>query len=446
MNKNNVSINKEELAALIARVRTNLDELNKYDELPNVRYNDVSARELYEKAADGYFPNSDVDSTTCEINCEEIKKIYKNAKSVLAKAAALNVYKKARAAMHSESYDAALRDELFAVLEDIKNENRNYGEPYDVVGSSAEPNGWIYGYENGPMVREVCVKSKKQGMKPLEIVQFTDVHFNYCNEDDISEANPTLMSTLEHRRWLGNAESLPTARAAMEYAAMSDQTVVTGDILDYLSLGAQELTQKELFWRDPNMLACIGGHEASQQMQGVVSETKTMKEKYDMLASFWCHDIFYESKLLGDRVIAVVLDNGSIWRYHYTELQYNKLKSDIEYARQNDLIILIFEHEQICTSNPTEECADIIRVGDARVSKNFYKDFAGGEATTDEWTLKTYDLIRQSSDVIKGVFCGHMHNDVYTEILGTDGGRIPQYVLTANPYDATSHVLEITVE
>ena len=444
----------EEFISLVLRVLKVLPELNKYDEIPNLNYDDLNAREKYMNVANGSLPNFCCQGEDKKFEFEDIKSVYYSAYSLLAKAAALNVYKMARTIVYDERYSEEFREKLFNVLEEIKQKYRNYGEPHDIVGSEKNPNWWIYSYDNGPMVREVNIKSKKQGMRALEIVQFSDAHFNYCNERDINEANPALMSTLEHRLWHANGDTVDVVNRSFEYSAMSDQTIVTGDILDYLSFGAQELTQKTLFWRDSNMLAAIGGHEVTREMQGVVEDTTSYESRLDILKSFWCNDIFYESKILGGRVIAVVMDNGSTGKY--SEDQFYRLKSDIEYAKDNDLIILIFQHEPLCTANPEETNVEFIRANDANGSRNFFKDYVGGEYTReylkDEWTINTHDLIRQSADVIKGVFCGHRHSDFYTEILGIDkNGKpnntvIPQYVLTATVYDNLGHMMKITID
>lgn len=452
--KTAIMITPKELAKLIETILQNLPKLNQFDELPNVKYDSPNARDAYRNAANGIFEGAIRVSAENFLDCSKIKKLFKDARSDIAKAAALNVYKKARAMVHDTSLDPAVRDSLYNVLEEIKVEYRNYGEPYDVVGTAENPNWWIYSYENGPMVREVAIKSKKKGMKPLEIVQFTDPHFNYCNEKDFAEANPALMSTHQNRWWLANGKTVDVTRRSFDYAAMSDQTIVTGDILDYLSYGAQELTQKHLFWRDSNLLAAIGGHETTREMQGVVEDTTTEESRLDILKSFWCNDIFYESKILGDRVIAVVMDNGS--HGTYSEDQFDRLKADLEYARQNDLIVLIFQHEPLCTANPAETDVPFVRPNDANGSRNFFKDYMGGvwvrERLKHEWSIKTHDLIRQSADVIKGVFCGHRHSDFYTEILGMDQNGtpdqtvIPQYVLTATVYDDLGHMMKITID
>ena len=447
--------NLQDFASLVDRVMQLLPELNKYDELPTVKYDDPNAGELYQAAANGFLPGVTCKTGQNAFACSDIKKLFEKARSGLAKAAALNVYKKARALLFEDCIESTFREELFAVLEEIKRAHRQYGKAHDIVGSKEDPDRWIYAYENdGPMVREVTIKSKKSGMKPLEIVQFSDPHFNYCNEKDFAEANPALMSTYKNRWWHAHGDSADVVDRSFAFAAMSDQTIVTGDILDYLSWGAQELTQKHLFWRDANMLACIGGHEVTREMQGVVKDETSAESRLDILRAFWCNDIFYTSKVLGRRVLAIVADNGSTGRY--TEDQYCRLQADIEYARKNDLIILLFQHEPLCTANPAETEVPFVRPNDPHCSRDFFKSYIGGDYTAnvlkDECTLRTCKLIRQSADVIKGLFCGHLHCDFYTEVVGLDqngepdGSIIPQYVLTATVYDNLGHMMKITVD
>ncbi len=438
----------QELAALMSRIADAMPELNRYDELPGIRYDDPNALQSYRNAADGLPQKKNPKKGAESTDFSRLGSLFDAAHSAMAKTAVLNLYKKARAAVQSEWQDGAAREALWQTLEKVKAKQRaSFGEAHDVVGCREDPNHWIYSYADGPMVREAHIHSHKQGLKPLEIIQFTDAHFNYCNQKDLDEANPALMSTLEHRLWLANASSVHATERAFAFAEMSDQTVVTGDIMDYLSWGALELTEKQLFWKDTNLLAAIGGHEVTREMEGVVADPSPLESRLNILRSFWCNDISYASKILGDRVILSVMDNGSTGTY--SERQYNLLQADIRRAREQNLILLIFQHEPICTCNPAEENAEFIRANDANGSRNFYKGYAGGDWTKEmheDWTLRTHTLIRESADVIRGVFCGHRHSDFYTEILGTDGTVIPQYILTATVYDSIGHVMKITVD
>ena len=439
----------QELAALMSRIAAAIPELNRYEELPWTRYDDPNALQCYRDAAEGLLRGENAGKGEERADFSRLEVLFEDAHSVVAKAAVLNLYKKARAAVQSEWQDGAAREALWQTLENIKAKKRaTFGAAHDVVGCREAPNRWISTYADGPMVREAHIHSRKPGLKPLEIVQFTDAHFNYCNQKDLDEANPALMSTLKHRLWHANGDSVHAVERAFTYAETSDQTVVTGDILDYLSWGALELTEKQLFRRDTNLLAAIGGHEVTREMQGEVADPSSLESRLDILRDFWCNDISYTSKVLGGRVILSVMDNGSTGTY--SERQYHLLQADIERARNENLILLIFQHEPICTCNPAETNVEYVRANDANGSRNFYKDFVGGvwarEVLHDEWTIRTHGLIRESADVIRGVFCGHLHSDFYTEILGTDGRVIPQYVLTATVYDNMGHVMKITVD
>ena len=105
--------------------------------------------------------------------------------------------------------------------------------------------GNIYIIENGLHVRDVYIHA---GIgKEITIGHTSDLHFNYCNEQDMAEANPVVMSTLEHRYWQANAKSVPNAVRCLEFLDELDQVVVNGDTLDYLSHGAMEIMQREIW-------------------------------------------------------------------------------------------------------------------------------------------------------------------------------------------------------
>ena len=65
--------------------------------------------------------------------------------------------------------------------------------------------------------------------------------------------------------------------------------------------------------------------------------------------------------------------------------------------------------------------------------------------------MRLYSLIKENADIIKGVLCGHWHNEAYTEIVGSYMENIikiqktiPQYVTDAVAYD-NGHMMIITV-
>ncbi|MBQ8508923.1 MAG: metallophosphoesterase [Clostridia bacterium] len=316
----------------------------------------------------------------------------------------------------------------------------------DVVGSSEEPNLWIYKLDNGLMVREAEFDSGKGG-DPVTIVQVSDMHFNYCNQKDLDENDPVLMSTLANRKWLANGSSVANAERCLAYAADADQIVVTGDTLDYLSWGCIELMQKTLWDKYPDAIATIGNHEPVRRVQGEVAETTTLEERYTWLEEVWApyHDIYYFSKVIDEKVMIIQMDNS---QNKYWDNQIEPFKADLETAREKGYTVLLFQHIPLCSNNPDEATFYPLRVNDGSgVPRNLYNSGIGAKASGA--TQEIYDLIVNNADLIKGIFCGHIHSDYYSEIIAkTSGGEdaiIPQYILTAAAYDS-GHVFKITVK
>ncbi len=362
------------------------------------------------------------------------------------------VYTLAKSALESENIMEAEKTFLEQIVNDTKAAYFAQ-EKIDIVGSSADPTTWIYQLgENGVMVREAEFDF---GMdETVEIIQFSDTHFNYCNEKDMLEANPALMSTYANRKWLANGASVANARKCMEYASFfNDQTIITGDAIDYLSWGSLELLQRVIWNKDPNVLVTIGNHEFSRKVQGTVEDTTTIDSRYEILQNAWKHNVYYTSKIFGDKFMMIQMDNGQMM---YTEEQYNLLLADIESARTNGYKILLFQHIALCTRNPEETAVMPIRDNDGSGAID-YSSTGMGTTKATGYTKSVCDLIRASYDVIEGVFCRHEHSDYYTEIFGHDyddatgdyvdntAEKIPQYILTAAAYD-NGHVFKITIK
>jgi|GEM_PF-1171073 len=367
----------------------------------------------------------------------------------LAGMVGLNVYKQAREALAAKDMPKELGDALRKILDDARRAGRPQGQRTDVVGTKDDMKTWISRWDEGPFLREVNIKGLKPNTEPVEIVQVTDTHYNLVNKDDEIENNPSVMSTRQYRRWLRNGTSVPTIRNVLKFARHSDQTVVTGDILDYLSWGCLQLTVEEFFWTDINVLACLGGHDVTRVMQGKVKDPTSRESRLDILATYWPHDIFYVSKVVKDKVLLVAMFNDL---GRYSQGQADALKADLERARRDNLAILIFQHEPICTRNPAEKSVMPIRRNDTE-AWNFC-DNGAGKPNSAPTTLQVYELIVKNADVVKGVFCGHMHSDYYTEIIAsyqkpngeTVQTTIPQIVSTGSVYDRVGHAVRIVVE
>ncbi len=297
-----------------------------------------------------------------------------------------------------------------------------------------------------PIICDVNIFIGDSNKSKIEIVQISDIHFNMFDEYDDS---PTLQSTKLYRKWLADGESVDSAVRAMNYASQFDQTVITGDILDFLSHGTMSLMDKYIWNADPEILCAVGNHEFVQQMQGIEPEIYTEAERRKMVEDYWHHDITYTSKLVKDKVLCVVMDNAN--GYYTDKIQYDKLECDIKKARENKQVILIFQHFPLATDNekyssmwPLTDEADT-----ANCPLDFCKDTIGD---SHKLSRDIHNLIKSNADVIKGIFTGHWHGNYHTEIdafYTDENGKhktvIPQYILTSNAYNGTGHVNKINV-
>ncbi len=309
-------------------------------------------------------------------------------------------------------------------------------------------NDEIYKIENGVVVRDVTLPL---GIgEEVMVAHLNDIHFNYCNQADFDNGDPVLLSTYEYRKWLADAASVPMLRRCLEVVSDADQYVFNGDTFDYLSEGAKELMDNEIWNKIDGAIATIGGHERAVQMQGKVPETNTIEDRYKILEEYWRHDIYYYSRLIKNKVLVVGFCND---RAYITKESLEKFKADIKMCRENGCYILMFAHEPIVTHNPDHKNYSVDRfmtIGDPSGSPwDFCEGFMLGGSRGDEISHEFYDTIVNNADVVRGFFAGHYHNDMHLDINaklpdGTDT-IIPQFVSTALAYGA-GHVMRILVK
>lgn len=301
--------------------------------------------------------------------------------------------------------------------------------------------GDIYLADNGVMVWDVTIDADIG--EEVRIAHISDIHFNYCNSIDFEENDPVLMSTYKNRVWCENGSTVRQFRNILELTGDAHQIVINGDTLDYISHGTMELMDREVWEKIPDVIATVGGHEICINMQGEVPETKTYEERVAIIKDYWRHDIYYVSKVLCDKVMVVSLFNNLA---AFNEYQLEKLTADLETAKENGYTVMIFAHEPFRTCNPDEKNFSVDRVLVEGDTKKFPMDFCDcttrlmvGADSCDDTTKAVYNLIINNADVVKAIFVGHFHNNIYTEILAKtssgENGVIPQYIHTASAYD-----------
>ncbi len=313
-----------------------------------------------------------------------------------------------------------------------------------LTGDPADPKGCIYiDNETGVRFREHIIDTGS-GKEPVRICQITDIHFNKLTDED--RKNPELAYTEQCRVWLKDGGSIPSCDKAIMFSRYADATVITGDVLDFLSQGAIELMHKHIWDVDSNIIITQGNHEYRYQMQTKRPELTPISERLAILEKNWLHDIYYYSRLVGGRVLIVALDNG---RDTYSDMQAKRLAADIAAAREMGYVILIFQHEAISTGKEEDTVVKAIMDYYGEFF-NFYETIGHG---AEGATAQVYKLITENADVIKGVYVGHLHSAFYTEIkasyINKNGEKvdtvIPQICLEGNFYDNAGHVMKIEV-
>lgn len=132
----------------------------------------------------------------------------------------------------------------------------------------------------------------------------------------------------------------------------------------------------------------------------------------------------------------------------FHEEQVELLKRDLELAKQNRYLVLLFFHEPIGTKNEADRnlAATYIPGINSGVdeTQNLYEYVAAGTKYDSAASSAIWNLIHDNSDVIAAIFAGHVHGDYYSEIPGKTRS-IPQLLLSGLPYES-GHALKITVE
>ncbi|MBR5553172.1 MAG: metallophosphoesterase [Clostridia bacterium] len=304
----------------------------------------------------------------------------------------------------------------------------------------------LNGAGGGLVVGEVTFETGREGVDPIEVYQLSDLHFNYCNAQDFEEANPSIMATYNGRAWNKNGSSVPNAVRSLEYASQGDAIVVTGDVLDYMSWGAIELADKYIWDTYPNAMVTLGNHEITRRCQDnpATPDPTTLESRQEILQDNWDHDIFYESKVIDDRLMLIQLDNSNSC---FWESQVEPFEADLALAREKGYDVFLFYHIPLATGNSKDTDIYPIMRRDG-YNYDFYNNYIGNPKTSGA-SKTVYDIIVNNGDIIKGTFCGHKHTWYYTEILAkTASGEatvIPQVVIAGTPYDG-GHALKIIVK
>ena len=282
------------------------------------------------------------------------------------------------------------------------------------------------------------------------ISQLTDVHLSYYNEEDLKD--PVLKETHDLFDWRKDNATLPNLQNTLKQAAKdSDLIVITGDLYNYYSQGNLQTIKEHIFDKYDNVIATLGNHDVDRQCSDATLEDPvTYEELRATVAAGWGNDITYVSQIVKDKVMIIALDNSTT---HFLSEQVPLMTADLQKARENGYVVLLFYHIPILTGDP----ADDATYADSKYSSKKPEFTAKLGTNTSELVgphstgadKEIYDLITNNGDIIYGAFCGHIHGDFYVEIHAkTAAGEevmIPQYLIQSVAYDE-GHYLKITIE
>lgn len=329
-----------------------------------------------------------------------------------------------------------------------------------ITGSSKNKNSWVYKINStGIYVREVDIDLG--GNNEYTIAHLTDLHLVAMNEADFLDSQ--LSKSFASRK-----DSFPdaerNAKIAMKYASFFDKTIITGDVLDYLSNGALDLL-KHIIGKN-NVLVTMGNHDYRKVWYDTYTDTVDVEERFAVCQEKWQNNIHYQSEIIADKFMIVTMNNGSDCLGTY-ENYYDKkftakdakgntktatmdefFADDLKTAKDNGYKILLFQHSPISTNN-SASTIDLVNG-----TPNDFKGWYIGSKNLKQTDVdkKVYSLITENANIIKGVFCGHTHGNFYTEIkakstpsANKSDSVIPQYVLGLNA-KLYGNAIKITVK
>ena len=228
--------------------------------------------------------------------------------------------------------------------------------------------------------------------KPVRILQITDVHLSLA--DDVDGDDMKVHAAERRREFIKEAkyperDPIGYFEDAMEYSKNFDCTVITGDVIDFMSHANCQAAREILAGKD--YMFCAGNHEFCPKV-GIPDSFDRKDRKLGEIQQVFRGDMIFESRIVGG-VNVIAIDNSY---YTWTEAQLEKLKFEV--AR--GLPCILFCHVPIMADHMRHEPSH----RDLGVSEE-YKQFV----------LSVNDYII-NEPMIKAVFSGHNHITGVTEI------------------------------
>jgi len=362
-----------------------------------------------------------------------------------------------------------------SIIETVEAERKAYSDSLTETVKSSYQNSETVSdkfsmLSNGIRLRTLTINTGMD-IEQENIGWLSDVHLNYINQRDVEEQVVNALSGYRGRTWLRDGSSINKIISAVEYTNIFEKTVVTGDMVDYLSWGSLSLTNNLIARKSVNnsILMTTGNHEFAESCEPDIKglpDQLTVEQKYERLQASWSNDATYHEEILYTdsgkaNAMLVVLDNGRNSTIYYPG-SAEKLQASVNKAKELGIPVLLFQHVPMLTLNPEQPYAYSgggydMSLADETNYTNKYDMFSSGSFvnpnSTNEEIKNVCAVIRQNPDVIKGMFNGHFHESMYTEIAATDADGnllydennelvvIPQFTMSATAYGYASKIV-----
>ncbi len=347
-----------------------------------------------------------------------------------------------------ETAEAENRTDLMSACRTAYESHGRTEIPYDENWQTdAMETGYMENY-GGTRVIETTVDSGADLKEPVEILFFSDMHFRYMNDTDKENAEAMSAFGMIAPNINPISRHYQSAQAFMEYADLADYVMFGGDMIDFFSYGSLDLVKDVMFDKSPESIGTPGYHDYVLYTMNhrPSNEFSQANAKATLAESYFGHNVTYHSYDIPNSPIRIVqVDNSRNGQHYHSDLNHEKLLADVEDARAKGKKILIITHEDTCTNIENQGMVpEFLHEGGTLLENEFssaandcWFNPAAGTTNYDQvkGTKAFYEVLFHNSDVIRGIFHGHLHSNHVTEIAAdytdADGKviqkTIPQY-------------------
>ena len=259
--------------------------------------------------------------------------------------------------------------------------------------------------------------------KSVKIARITDMHLAFVNGADNAVARE--QASIRYKYFTDADKKL---QRCVNYvnALGVDMVAFTGDILDFFSVGNLEKFKTATSVLDDFMFS-MGNHDDVFVVGGGLPTETERNSIHKFMKSYVKGDLSFDTRQVGE-ITVITMDNS---KYTFSQSQLDKMKAEIAKGRP----MLLMMHVPLYTE------ALYAKASQDNEQGSIMPSVARATGTTKEML----ELIHNNSNLIKGIFAGHMHYDFVSDLDCGGGKKITQYMMGVS-YSGGGTVEVITVK